>query len=148
MSLPKQFVWFRLRDPRLAAFHFYQNYNFGPYSLDFYSPHLRLAIEIKQTAAQGLDITPIEERDGLAKKRKHFFARRGISVLSLNNEQVYYRLDGILNLLTRRLKKYVSQARYRPQIRLPKHARIGHNSVTVSPYDYGDKKRYLARAPA
>ncbi|GEM_PF-2259764 len=111
MPLPEKLVWFRLRDQRFAAFRFQRHYGFGPYRLNFYSPLLRLAIEIKNDTTTRLELSPRGAWDVYEQRRKHFFAARGISVLRLNSRQVYNGLDGVISLLMQRLGKYVNKTR-------------------------------------
>lgn len=105
MSLPEKLIWFRLRDQKFAPFHFCRRYGIGPYTLDFYSPPLRLGIEIA-----GEIFNPnatIHNKKMIS--RRQFFTAYGVSVLRLSNKQVYDQIDGILALLTQRCRKYLKQ---------------------------------------
>lgn len=91
-SMPKAEVllWVRLKGRQLLGRKFRRQYSVGGFILDFYSPELRLGIEIDgdshfQPGANQYDL-----------RRQDFIESFGIRVLRFLNTDVYENLEGVL----------------------------------------------------
>src|SRR5262252_1471566 len=78
-TLVERRLWYRLRNGQIDGHRFRRQHPVGPYVLDFYSPRLRLAIDLdggQHNFPRG------SERD---KRRELWLAARGISILRFWN---------------------------------------------------------------
>lgn len=87
-------LWSRLRG-RQAECKFRRQYGVGPYVIDFYSTALKLAIEIDGDSHSDVGA---EERDA---QRQAFIESHGIRVVRFTNEDVYKRLEDVLDEIVR-----------------------------------------------
>jgi very-short-patch-repair endonuclease len=76
-------LWGQLRARRLAGFKFRRQHPCGPYILDFYCPHARLAVELDG----GQHFEP--EAQGYDERRERFLRRHGIRVLRFPTDLVF-----------------------------------------------------------
>ena len=84
-------LWKRLRKKQVNGLLFRRQFGVGPYVLDFYSPELRLAIELDG----GVHDTPEAihyDRERTAWLTEEF----GIRVLRFRNEQVFETPDSVI----------------------------------------------------
>ncbi|HET7704443.1 MAG TPA: endonuclease domain-containing protein [Thermoanaerobaculia bacterium] len=75
-------IWYWLRDRRFADVKFRRQYPIGPFILDFYSPELRLAIEIDGPVHYEEDQRLYDNR------RDRYLTRHGIAIMRLPTETV------------------------------------------------------------
>ena len=92
-------VWSKLRAKQMCGHKFRRQYSVGVYSLDFYCPSLKLAIEIDgdthfQAGARKYDLT-----------RQEFIERFGIRFLRFTNPQVCENLEGVLESIRKTVKQ-------------------------------------------
>jgi very-short-patch-repair endonuclease len=99
-AMPKAEVllWSRLRGKQLCGYKFRRQYSVGPYSIDFYCPAAKLAIELDgdshfYPAAQHHD-----------EQRQRYVESFGIRCLRFTNSEVYENLDGVLETVARALQ--------------------------------------------
>ncbi len=83
-------LWSKLRGRNLQGIKFRRQYSIGPYVVDFYSPQLKLAIEID---GESHFVEGAADRDRV---RQSEIEAAGISVLRFTNVDVYERLDGVV----------------------------------------------------
>jgi very-short-patch-repair endonuclease len=83
-------LWSKLRRKQMGGHKFRRQYGVGKYSIDFYCPELRLAIEVDGEShfADGA-----AEKD---KERENFIIQFGIRFLRFSNTEVRENLDGVL----------------------------------------------------
>jgi very-short-patch-repair endonuclease len=88
-------LWHALRRDQLNGLNFRRQHPVGPFTLDFYCPSLRLAIEVDggQHAAQQ------KQAD---QRRTRWLANRGIVVVHYWNNEVSSNLSGVLSDLLMR----------------------------------------------
>jgi len=91
-SMPEAEVilWSKLRRKQMGGHKFRRQYGVGRYSIDFYCPELKLAIEVDGDS---------HFADGAAKKdkvRENFIIQFGIRFLRFSNADVRENLDGVL----------------------------------------------------
>ena len=92
-------VWSKLRAKQICGHKFRRQYSVGVYSLDFYCPALKLAIEIDgdthfQAGARKYDLA-----------RQEFIERFGIRFLRFTNLQVCENLEGVLESIRKTVKQ-------------------------------------------
>ena len=95
-------LWTKLRGKNLNNVKFRRQYSIGPYIVDFYSPQMRLAVEI-DGESHFIDGADIRDRD-----RQAFIESPGIYVLRFTNRDIYERLDGVIVKIAERLKLLTS----------------------------------------
>ena len=82
-----------LRNRNFAGYKFRRQHPIDPYILDFYSPSLKLAIELD---GSGHAYSLREKRD---QRRDEFLARQGIAVVRFWNHQIRKELDSVLQAI-------------------------------------------------
>ncbi len=95
MPVAEMIIWSRLRGRQLLGCKFRRQYSVGTYMLDFYSPEVKLAIELDgdshfQPGAREYDA-----------RRQDFIESFGIHVVRVLNCDVYENLDGVLEMIGR-----------------------------------------------
>ena len=92
MSLPEIVLWQALRRGRLAGLRFRRQHPMGPYTLDFYCPSARLAVEVDGFAHD----TAAQVRHD--QRRETWLAQKGVRVLRFRATDVLQneRLEGVL----------------------------------------------------
>jgi very-short-patch-repair endonuclease len=89
----ERILWRRLRNRNFAGHKFRRQYPIDPYILDFYSPSLKIAIELD---GLGHADSLRRERD---KTRTEFLIKHGITVIRFWNHQVREELDSVLRAI-------------------------------------------------
>lgn len=83
-------LWQYLRNKQFEGLKFYRQYGIGNYIVDFYSPSLKLVIELDGSQ----HFTPdAQEYD---KIREYFMKSLGIKTIRFNNNDVMKNIEGIL----------------------------------------------------
>ncbi|WP_238178368.1 endonuclease domain-containing protein [Calothrix sp. 336/3] len=86
-------IWAKLRGRQVENCKFRRQYSIGAFVVDFYLPELKLAIEIDGES----HIQPrAMEYD---QERQLFLEAKGIRVMRFTNEQVYQKLDGVVEAI-------------------------------------------------
>jgi len=83
-------LWSKLRRKQLGGHKFRRQFGVGKYSLDFYCPRLRLAVEVDGDSHFR---EQAKEKDS---RRQSFIEGFGIEVLRFTNHEVRANLDGVL----------------------------------------------------
>jgi very-short-patch-repair endonuclease len=98
MTDAEQRLWRALRRDQLNGFSFRRQHPFGLYTVDFYCPRLRLAVEVDggQHAAQR------KEADD---RRTQWLAEKGVTVVRYWNNEVLSNLEGVLSDLLRHMER-------------------------------------------
>ena len=89
----EQILWSELRNRKFIDYKFRRQHPIDPYTLDFYCPKLKLAIELD---GSGHNYWHRERRDRI---RDQFLAKRGITVLRFWNHQVREELESVLEAI-------------------------------------------------
>ena len=82
-------LWHALRRDQLNGLHFRRQHPIGPFTLDFYCPSLRLAIEIDGGQHA-------EQRKQADERRTRWLAEKDIAVVRYWNNEVLGNLQGVL----------------------------------------------------
>ena len=86
-------LWRLLQRSRLRGRKFRRQHSIGPYVVDFYCPSERLVIELEGSAH---DSDPAATRD---RARERFLADFGLTVLRLENRNVFENPEGVLEMI-------------------------------------------------
>jgi len=91
-------VWQKLRCKQIENCKFRNQYSVAQFVLDFYSPEIKLGIEIDGES---------HFQDGAAhydKERQIFIESTGISFLRFTNNEVYQNLNGVLEVIAQKIR--------------------------------------------
>ncbi|MBD2384370.1 endonuclease domain-containing protein [Cylindrospermum sp. FACHB-282] len=93
MPPAEKIVWEKLRRQQIEGCKFRRQYSIDVFVVDFYSPELKLAIEIDgdshfQNGAQAYDY-----------ERQSFLESKGTRFLRFTNQQVYQELEGVITII-------------------------------------------------
>lgn len=83
-------LWQYLRNKQFEGLKFYRQYGIGNYIVDFYSPSIKLVIELdgsQHFTDEGLEYDKI---------RENFMKSLGIKTLRFNNNDVLTNIEGVL----------------------------------------------------
>ncbi len=92
-------VWSRLKGRQLYGSKFRRQYGVGPYSIDFYCPKLKVGIEIDGGGHMS------KHSKANDKERKRYIESYGIRLFRYTNVDVYDDIDGVIEQITREIKK-------------------------------------------
>ena len=92
-------LWQKLRNRSFFGIKFFRQFSVGSYILDFYSPSLKLAIEVD--GGQHMD----EERKDYDTLRRDYLEGMGIDVLRFWNSEVLQNIDGVMQRIYGKLKE-------------------------------------------
>jgi very-short-patch-repair endonuclease len=99
MTKAEAIVWQKLRCKQLENCKFRNQYSVDRFVLDFYSPELKLAIEIDGES---------HFQEGVAqydKERQIFIESAGIQFLRFTNQDVYENLNGVLETIASKIRE-------------------------------------------
>jgi very-short-patch-repair endonuclease len=90
-------LWSKLRGKSLHGYKFRRQYSIGPYIVDFYSPQMKLAIEID---GESHFVDGALQRDQV---RQAFIESAGVTVLRFTNRDIYDRLEGVIGKILEKI---------------------------------------------
>src|SRR3954469_19902046 len=92
-------LWNHLKKRQLSGMKFRRQYGVGPYTLDFFRPEVRLAVE--------LDGEPHFNviRQELDAKRGRYLLEKGIVVLRFENRDVFENLEFVLEAIRKNFQR-------------------------------------------
>jgi very-short-patch-repair endonuclease len=90
-------LWSKLRGKNLHGCKFRRQYSIGPYIVDFFSPQLKLAVEID---GESHFIDGALQRD---QTRQVFIESTGVTVLRFTNCDIYDRLEGVIEKILEKI---------------------------------------------
>ena len=115
-------LWHALRRDQLDGLHFRRQHPIGPFTLDFYCPSLRLAIEVDGGQHA-------EQRRQADKQRTRWLGEKGIAVIRYWNNDVLGNLAGVLADLVPQIEKRRSEVTPSPTLPLSG----GGSTIIASP---------------
>jgi very-short-patch-repair endonuclease len=92
-------IWQKLRCKQIENCKFRNQYSIDRFVLDFYSPEIKLAIEIEGES---------HFQEGAAQydhERQIFIESTGINFLRFTNNQVYENLNGVLETIAQKIRE-------------------------------------------
>ena len=110
MTDAESLLWRHLRRDRINGFSFRKQHPIGPYTVDFYCPRLRLAVEV--------DGGQHAERKQADDHRTEWLASKGVTVVRYGNNDVLSNLEGVLRDLLAHMER-LSQAATTPTPTFP-----------------------------
>jgi very-short-patch-repair endonuclease len=99
MTKAEAIVWQKLRCKQLENCKFRNQYSVDRFVLDFYSPELKLAIEIDGESHFQEGVAQYDE------ERQIFIESAGIKFLRFTNKDVYENLNGILETIANKIRE-------------------------------------------
>lgn len=93
MPPAEQLLWARLRRRQLEGIRFRRQYGVGRYVVDFYSPEIKLAIEVDGESHLGAEAQAYDA------ERQAYIESFGIRFLRFNNQQIYEELDAVIEMI-------------------------------------------------
>ena len=98
-TMPKAEVilWSRLKGRQLLGCKFRRQYGVGAFVMDFYSPEIKLDIELDG------DSHFQEGRPEYDRRRQAFIESFGIKIIRFLNGEIYENLDGVLEAIAREI---------------------------------------------
>ena len=91
-------VWQKLRCKQVENCKFRNQYSVSQFVLDFYSPEIKLGIEIDGESHFQEGAAPYDE------ERQIFIESTGISFLRFTNNEVYQNLNGVLEVIAQKIR--------------------------------------------
>lgn len=90
-------LWSKLKDKGLDGYKFRRQYSVDQFVIDFYCPHLKMAIEIDGDShfREGADIAD--------KERQTIIESFGITFLRFTNKEIYENIEGVLEKIIQKL---------------------------------------------
>ena len=104
-------LWHALRRDQLNGLHFRRQHPVGPFTLDFYCPSLRLAVEVDG----GQHAEQVKQADD---RRTRWLGEKGVVVVRYWNNDVLSNLEGVLSDLLAKVES-LAQAAATPSPTLP-----------------------------
>jgi very-short-patch-repair endonuclease len=92
-------VWQKLRCKQVENCKFRNQYSVSQFVLDFYSPEIKLGIEIDGESHFQEGAAPYDE------ERQIFIESAGISFLRFTNNEVYQNLNGVLEVIAQKIRE-------------------------------------------
>jgi very-short-patch-repair endonuclease len=93
------FLWTQLKKRQLSGKKFRRQYSVGPYTLDFFCPEARLAVELDGAS----HFTIIGQE--LDAKRDLYLKEKGILVLRFENRDVFENLEFVLGVIRKNFER-------------------------------------------
>jgi very-short-patch-repair endonuclease len=93
------FLWTQLKKRQLSGKKFRRQYSVGPYTLDFFCPEVRLAVELDGA----YHFTVIGQE--LDAKRDQYLKEKGILVLRFENRDVFEDLEFVLGVIRKNFER-------------------------------------------
>jgi very-short-patch-repair endonuclease len=104
-------LWHALRRDQLNGLHFRRQHPIGPFTLDFYCPSLRLAVEVDG----GQHAEQVKQADD---RRTRWLAEKGVVVVRYWNNDVLSNLEGVLSDLLTHAERLAQAATPSPTLPL------------------------------
>ncbi len=96
-TVAEKCLWDQLRNKRSKGIKFYRQYSVGAYILDFYSPKLRLAIELD--GSQHAEETSREYHHA----RTEYLKAHGIEEVRVWNNDIIHNIEGVLQMIAEKI---------------------------------------------
>jgi very-short-patch-repair endonuclease len=122
-------LWHALRRDQLNGLHFRRQHPIGPFTVDFYCPSLRLAVEVDGGQHA-------EQRKQADDRRTKWLAEKGVTVVRYWNNDVLSNLEGVLSDLLGYTES-LAQAAATPSPALPLSGG-GRGEIVAPPKDEGE----------
>ncbi len=96
-TIAEIYLWTQIRNKKLG-YRFLRQYGVGKYVIDFYSPRLKLAIEVDGVTHLTKEELEYDER------RQSEIEQVGIQFIRFTNLEVYYDIENVIERLSDRIK--------------------------------------------
>jgi len=98
MTKAEKLLWEKLKSQQLENCKFRRQYSVDKFVIDFYSPEIKLAIEVDGDS---------HFQDGAVEydaERQTFIESVGINFLRFTNDDVYYNLEGVIEVIAGKIQ--------------------------------------------
>lgn len=99
MPPAEKILWEKLRRRQIEDCKFRRQYSIGAFVVDFYSPELKLAIEVD---GESHFVNGVQAYD---QERDTFLMSKGTKILRFKNNQIYEELDGVLLTVIKKIRE-------------------------------------------
>ena len=99
-SSVERLLWSKLRNRQLLGFKFRRQYGIGPFSVDCCCPSAKLVIEEDGDSHYTDDLAKIKDIE-----RQKYIEGLGFVVLRFTNREITENIEGVLEVISRHLKK-------------------------------------------
>lgn len=99
MPPAEKLVWSKIRNKQIEGCRFRRQYSIGAFVIDFYSPELRLALEVDG------DSHFVDGAQTYDNERELFLKDQGTKILRFTNSQVYQDLDTVLEAISTKIQE-------------------------------------------
>jgi very-short-patch-repair endonuclease len=92
-NMPKaeELLWNKLRRRQVLGYKFRRQFSVGPYSIDFYCPEIKLAIEVDGDSHFSPEATEYDQ------ERQTYIESFGIRFLRFTNNQIYKTITDVMD---------------------------------------------------
>ncbi len=94
MPLAERLLWAKLRAKQVADERFHRQYSIGAYTVDFYCPKVKLAIEIDGDSHY---LSSVARRHDA--KREAAIEAHGVRLLRFQNVELHQNMQGVLEMI-------------------------------------------------
>lgn len=98
-TFSEKIVWMNLRRKQICGERFLRQFSVGKFVVDFYSPHLKLGIEIDGDSHFVSD--DVIEYD---KQRQKFLESLGMKIIRFTNKEVNQNIDKVVSVIEETVK--------------------------------------------
>lgn len=99
MPIAEQIIWAKLKGRQIEGCKFRRQYSIGAFVVDFYSPEVKLALEIDG------DSHFVEGAQEYDNEREAFLMDKRTNILKFTNSQIYEELDNVLEAIAHKVQE-------------------------------------------
>ncbi len=99
MPFAEKLIWSKIKSQQIEGCKFRRQYSIGAFVVDFYSPELRLGLEIDG------DSHSVGGAQVYDNERESFLKSKGTKILRFTNSQVYEDLDNVLEAIAEKIQE-------------------------------------------
>ena len=100
MTEAEKVLWDKIRKRKINGRKFRRQYSIGGFVIDFYSPELKMAIEVDGGYHSG------EDQKVYDRERQRIFESIGIKVLRFKNKEVFLSIDRVVRSIGKAAQKH------------------------------------------
>jgi very-short-patch-repair endonuclease len=97
MTTAEKILWQEIRKKQILGHRFLRQYSIGSIIVDFYSPKIKLAIEVNGAIHDKSDIRELD------KEKEETLKNANISVLRFKNDKVLINIEEVLDIIRKKI---------------------------------------------
>ncbi len=98
MTIAENTIWLELKEKKFNGIKFRRQFSIGPYIADFYSPKMKLVIEIDGSSHSEIDAIEYDE------VRNKYIESLGITIIRFKNYDVMNNMETVLDILKQKIQ--------------------------------------------